>query len=157
MIWHYILMKNVMLLKWSWRFNVFQYFNQCFTHWPLYNTIHQSNIFDITWAHGEPQLITYEPKHDKTNKMTWAPSEDSDQPGHLPSLIRVFAVRMKKHLVLSYPVSAQWKLWSDWADVQADLSLCWVHGHLVFLCGGSYITQFHLQSIHLCMDKTGFG
>ena len=25
-----------------------------------------------------------------------APSEDSDQPGHLPSLIRVFAVRMKK-------------------------------------------------------------
>ena len=30
---------------------------------------------------------------DKTNKMACAPSEDSDQPGHLPSLIRVFAVR----------------------------------------------------------------
>ena len=26
------------------------------------------------------------------NKMTCAPIEDSDQPGHLPSLIRVFAV-----------------------------------------------------------------
>ena len=30
------------------------------------------------------------------------PRKDSDQPGHPPSLIRVFAVRMKKHLVISY-------------------------------------------------------
>ena len=36
-----------------------------------------------------------------------APSEDSDQPGHPPSLIRVFAVRMNKAWVLSYPLSAQ--------------------------------------------------
>ena len=48
-----------------------------------------------------------EPPHDKTNKMACAPSEDTDQPGHLPSLIRVFAVRMKKAWVLSYPLSAQ--------------------------------------------------
>ena len=34
-----------------------------------------------------------EPQHDKTNKKTCAPSEDSDQPGHPPSLIRAFAVR----------------------------------------------------------------
>ena len=33
-------------------------------------------------------------------------SEDWDQPGHPPSLIRVFAVRMKKPWVLSYPLSA---------------------------------------------------
>ena len=33
----------------------------------------------------------YEPPRDKTNKMACAPSEDSDQPGHPPSLIRVFA------------------------------------------------------------------
>ena len=37
--------------------------------------------------------ITNEPPHDKTNIMRCAPSEDSDQPVHLPSLIRVFAVR----------------------------------------------------------------
>ena len=30
---------------------------------------------------------SYEPPHDKTNKMACAPSEDSDQPGHPPSLI----------------------------------------------------------------------
>ena len=37
---------------------------------------------------------TYEPHRNKTNKMAGAPSEDSDQPGHPPSLIRVFAVRL---------------------------------------------------------------
>ena len=42
------------------------------------------------------KTTTFEPTHDKTNKMACVPSKDSDQPGHLPSLIRVFAVRMKK-------------------------------------------------------------
>ena len=56
----------------------------------------------------------FEPPNDKTNKMTCAPSEDSDQPGHPPSLIRVFAVIMKKPWTLSYPLSTLWRLWSDW-------------------------------------------
>ena len=43
----------------------------------------------------------------------------------------VFAVRMKKAWVLSYPLSAQWRLWSDWADAQADPSLRWAHSHFV--------------------------
>ena len=61
-----------------------------------------------------------------------APSEDSDQPGHPPSLIiRVFAVCMKKAWVLSYTWSPQRRLWSDWADAQADLSLHWAHTHFV--------------------------
>ena len=60
-----------------------------------------------------------------------APTEDSDQPEHPPSLIRVFAARMKKAWVLSYPLSAQQGLWSDWVDAQADLSLRWAHTHLV--------------------------
>ena len=51
-----------------------------------------------------------EPPHDKTNKMACTPSENSGQPGHPPSLIRVFAVRMKKAWVLSYPLSAQRRL-----------------------------------------------
>ena len=37
-----------------------------------------------------------EPPHDKTNKMACAASDDSDQPGHPPSLHRVVTVRMKK-------------------------------------------------------------
>ena len=54
-------------------------------------------------------LCISEPRHDKTNKVS-APSEDSDQPGHLRSLIRIFAVCMKKSSVLSYPLSAQQRL-----------------------------------------------
>ena len=73
----------------------------------------------------------FEPPHDKTNKMACAPSEDSDQPGHPPSLIRVFAVRKKKAWVLSCPLSEQRRHWSDWADAQADLSLHWAHSHFV--------------------------
>ena len=53
---------------------------------------------------------TSAPPNDKTNKMAFALSEGSDQPGHLPSLIRVFAVHIKKAWVLSYPVSVQQRL-----------------------------------------------
>ena len=67
-------------------------------------------------------LMSYELPRGKSNKVACAPSEDSDQPGHPPSLIRVFAVRMKKAWVLSYPFSAEQRL-SDWADAQADQSL----------------------------------
>ena len=81
-----------------------------------------------------PLLLKNEPPHDKNNKMACAPSEDSDRPGHPPSPIRVFAVRMKKAWVLSYPLSAQRRLWSDWAKAQADLSLCWAHMPFCWFC-----------------------
>ena len=75
-----------------------------------------------------------DPRLDKTNKMICAPSEDSDQPGHPPSLIRVSAVRLKQNWVLSYPLSAQRRLWSDWADAQADLSLRWAQKSFYWVC-----------------------
>ena len=75
-------------------------------------------------------IVTAPVQRNNTWAMAWqnqqsdcAPSEDSDQLGHLPSLIRVFGVRMKKAWGLSYPLSAQRRLWSDWVDAQADLSL----------------------------------
>ena len=46
------------------------------------------------------QLV--QPEHDKTNKMTCELSKNSDQDGHMPSLIRVFTVPLKKAQVLSY-------------------------------------------------------
>ena len=89
------------------------------------------NLLDLT----EACLVTAARKYtkwaalDKTN-CGCAPSEDSDQPGHPPSLIRVFAVHMKKTWVLSYLLSTQQRLWSDW-DAQADLTLRWAHSHFV--------------------------
>ena len=70
-----------------------------------------------------------QPPHDKTNKMTSAPSEDSVRP-----VWSVFAVRMQKAWVLSYPLSVQRRLWPDWADAQADLSLRWAHIPFCWFC-----------------------
>ena len=50
------------------------------------------------------------------------------------SLIRVFTVRMMTTWVLSYPLSAQRRLWSDWADAQADLRHRWVHMRFRWFC-----------------------
>ena len=61
--------------------------------------------------HNMSRLMT------KTNKMA--------------CLIRVFAVRMKKAWDLSYLLSAQRILWSNRADAQVDLSLCWACSHFV--------------------------
>ena len=47
----------------------------------------------ICAAYLDSKKKHFEPPHDKTNKMTFVPSEDSDQPGHPPSLIRVIDVR----------------------------------------------------------------
>ena len=66
--------------------------------------------------------------------MTCVLSEDSDQPGHPPSLIRVFAVRMKENWVLSYPLVALRRRWSAWADAQADLSRRWAHRSFSWFC-----------------------
>ena len=49
------------------------------------------------------EILKTEPEYDKTNKVMSASSEDSGQPGHPPSLIRVLAVSMQKHWVLGYP------------------------------------------------------
>ena len=56
-------------------------------------------------------LLIYKSSKQMSRSMTkptkWrATSKDSDQPEHLPSLIRVFAVRVKKPWALSYPLSA---------------------------------------------------
>ena len=91
------------------------------------------------WAYGR----TY--KTSQRIRYTWAaswlnqqnecaPSKDSDQPGHSPSLMRVWwesllsAWRKLGSLAIHWAHS---KDWSDWADAQADLSLCWAHSHLV--------------------------
>ena len=93
-------------------------------------------------------LWTFLYKIRKIQQSECVPSEDSDQPGHPPSLIRVFAVRMQKDWVLSYPLSEQRRLWSDWVDAQADLSLRWAHTHLLVLsCRGSYVILITYQEM----------
>ena len=73
--------------------------------------------------------------------------------GYPSSLIRVFAVRMKKALVLGYPLSAQRRLWSVWMDVHADLSSLGAHISMGKVSGFTCIivsVLFHLTGrIHV--------
>ena len=78
-----------------------------------------------------------------------APSEDSDQPGHPPSLIRVFAIRMKKPCALSYPLSAS----EDSDQTRRMPRLIWVFAGrtlilLVLSCRGSYTLIVKLTIIN---------
>ena len=116
-----------------------------------------------TWAKGDPREFIRAHREVTMWAASWqnqqhdcAPSDDSDQPdqpGHMPSLIRVFAVHMKKAWVLSYPLSAQWRLWSDWQ------SFCWfchevaqlrvqlpVHIFHQFLCLSMHLSILTLPS-----------
>ena len=74
------------------------------------NSVHHQ----IDWAVNETKWAATWQNHQNYG----APGEDSDQPGNPPSLIRVFAVRMKKARVLTYLLSAQRRFWSDWAHTQ---------------------------------------
>ena len=87
-------------------------------------------------------IILFEQPHYRTNKMMSLHSEDSGQPGHPPSLIRVFAAHMKNPLVLSYPLSAQQRLWSAWASGWTESSLGAQVILLVLSCGGSFVFQW---------------
>ena len=96
--------------------------------------------WDVKPQHNQPTICTctiervkkYNMGRDMTKPTRWLCAQrDSDQYGHPPSLIRVFAVRMRKAWVLRYLLSGQRRLWSDWADAQADLSRRWEHSHFV--------------------------
>ena len=92
------------------------------------------------------------------------PSEDSDQPGHPPSLIppsqrRLRSVRMKKAWILAtYWAHSEdsdqpgHPLWSDWADAQADMSLRWAHNHFV----GFVMRRIHVNPSWWTWGRFGF-
>ena len=80
--------------------------------------------------------------------MACAPSEESDQPGHPPSLIRVFAVRMKKAWVLSYLLSAQRRVWVFAGRTVTLLFLPWGSSFASLSC---LIATPHLYTISCAM------
>ena len=71
----------------------------------------------------------------------------------LQSLIRVSADRLKQNWVLSYPLRAQRRLWSDWADAQADLSLRWAQKSFCWFCHevaqNASPSSLHMQHIFI--------
>ena len=78
--------------------------------WLISNTLAIASHFSIrTWSTYGTWILIWTTTW-QNQQTDCAPSEVSDQPGQPPSLIRVFAVRMKKAGVLSYPLSAQRRL-----------------------------------------------
>ena len=71
------------------------------------------------------------------------------------NLIRIFAVRMKKAWVLSHPMRTQWRLWSDWADAQADLSLRWAHRSFCWFCHDATHTNSLLRKSAFSVVRPG--
>ena len=90
--------------------------------------------------------LLFEPVHDKPTKWHVRPAKTQISLGSCP-VWSVFAVCMKKALVLSYPLTAQQRLWSDWVDAQADLSLCWAQMPFCRFC--HVLTHFSCSSINL--------
>ena len=92
------------------RYNIsLEVFNHANTllYYPLYS------LFNVSY--------TNEPLHDKTNKKDVRPAK-TGQSGHPPCLISLYCPR-KNAWVLSYPLSTQRKLWSDWMDAQVNLKV----------------------------------
>ena len=75
----------------------------------------------------------HKPEDDKSNKMTCAPSETSDQPGNPPSLI---SLCFPPEEVLGPKLSIERKAKTDQTGLtaQADLSLCWVDRSFSLFC-----------------------
>ena len=71
--------------------------------------------------------------HDITKPTQWhlRPAKIQVSLGIRPVWSEFSLSAWRKPGVLSYPLSAQWRLWSDWAAAQVDLSLRWAHSHFV--------------------------
>ena len=95
------------------------------TSWKSYM---YSTLNSLEW---ETKHSTYEPRHDKTSKVTVRPAKTQISQGFHPVWSESSLSAWRKLWVFSYPLSAQWRLWWDWADAQADLSLRWAHSHFV--------------------------
>ena len=90
--------------------------------------IDASPIFSHQW-HTRPYRI-YEPRHDKTNKISVRPVMTQISLGIRPVWLES---SLCAHWVAKDPrfLHADSENWSDWADAQADLSLRWAHIHFV--------------------------
>ena len=63
--------------------------------------LEESDVVNVFKKLEDGEILLHKSEYDKSNKITCEPSEDSDQPGHQPSLIRVFTVNLKKVWVLT--------------------------------------------------------
>ena len=100
--------------------------SQCIYVLPSWNMSHVMTKLAASWQNQQNEC---------------APREDSDQPVHPPSLIRVFSVCSMGSWGPKLSSCIQQRLWSDWVDAQADLGLrlahmplCWFSHEVAQIC-----------------------
>ena len=71
--------------------------------------------------------FTFEPQRQNAYLQTCAPSEDSDQPAHSRSLIKIFSMRTFDSQGCKVSPCGQRRLWLVCTDAQADLCIHWPH------------------------------
>ena len=87
--------------------------------------------YDVLSNHiPHDKMSKYEPRHDKTNKVSVRPAKTQISLGIHPvwsesSLCAQWVGKDPSFL------RADSEVWSDWADAQADLNLRWAHSHFV--------------------------
>ena len=93
--------------------------------WMWEKGLQSPHVSEFLWSICK-WAVTQQKQHNEC-----APSEDSDQPGHPLSLIRVFTLHSMGSKGPKLSSCRQRRLWSDWVDAQADLSLRWAQTHFV--------------------------
>ena len=119
----------------------------CSTH--VHNIFHTQQGWKIySSCCRRSKNLEFELRHDKTNNVVVRPAKTQISLGICP-VWSVFAVRMKKAWVLSYPLSAQWRLirlggcpgWSK-SSLGAQPLLGFVMSQLILFCR----YQIHLHT-----------
>ena len=77
------------------------------------------------------RFLTLDPPHDKTNNVAVRPAKTQISLGICPVWSASSLSAWRKLGSLATHWAQQRRLWSDWADAQADLSLRWAHTHFV--------------------------
>ena len=110
-----------------------------FSQWIRPRTHPQTNFWFRTFC--------YKKEEKKSKRATaWQNHQNNVHPAK--------TVRTKKLWVLSFPLSAQERLWSDCVDVQTDLSLRWAHIILLVLsCFGSGVNYDGSAYRYVCHIK----
>ena len=97
-------------------FHLLFHFYLIFDRNSCVQSVDSNQTSDLIWVYtvcpcrNNGTLDINEPHRDKSNKMACAPSEDSDQPGHPPSLIRVFTVHSMGSLAPKFSSCGQRRL-----------------------------------------------
>ena len=129
--------------------------------WAWSATWKKLSCYSVTRVHFSPfgaggavEVFSIWAASRKTNKKACASIKDSDQPGHPPRLIRVFAVCLKKHWALSFPNERTAKTLIRLGGCPGWSVFAWCTVILLVLSwGGSYTVQQNAKSGPNCLPE----